>query len=32
VPGNHLHGNREVPGLPGIRSPGRGGKAVAGTR
>lgn len=32
VLGNHLHGNREVPALPGIRSPGRGGKAVAGTR
>jgi hypothetical protein len=27
-----LHGNREIPGPPGSRSPGRGGKAVAGTR
>jgi hypothetical protein len=30
--GNLLHGNREIPGPPGIRSPGRSGKAVAGTR
>lgn len=30
--GHLLHGNREIPGPPGSRSPGRGGKAVAGTR
>ena len=28
--GNLLHGNREVPGLSGMLSPGRGGKASAG--
>ena len=27
--GNLLHGNREIPGLPGRLSPGRGGKASA---
>jgi hypothetical protein len=30
--GNLLHGNREIPGLPGRLSPGRGGKACAGIR
>ena len=30
--GNLLHGNREIPGLPGNLSPGRGGKAIAGIR
>ena len=30
--GNLLHGNREIPGPPGKRSPGRGGKAAAGIR
>ena len=30
--GNLLHGNREIPGLPGRLSPGRGGKAFAGIR
>ena len=32
VSGTHLHGNRDIPGLPGNLSPGRGGKAAAGTR
>ena len=30
--GNLLHGNREIPGLPGMLAPGRGGKAIAGIR
>ena len=30
--GNLLHGNREIPGSPGVLSPGRGGKASAGIR
>jgi hypothetical protein len=30
--GNLLHGNREIPGPPGVRLPGRGGKAAAETR
>ena len=30
--GHHPHGNREIHGPPGMSAPGRGGKAVAGTR
>ena len=30
--GHHPHGNREIPGLPGTVSPGRGGKASAALR
>ena len=30
--GHLLHGNREIPGPPGRTAPGRGGKAMAGTR
>ncbi len=32
TPGHHLHGNREIPEPPGANTPGRGGKAMAGTR
>ena len=32
TPGHHLHGNREVPDPPSMSPPGRGGKAMAGTR
>ena len=32
TPGHHLHGNREIPEPPGAYLPGRGGKALAGTR
>ena len=30
--GHHPHGNREIPGLPGMNRPGRGGKASAALR